>query len=153
MTELKSDDTEDRLTVTVAGDADMWIGVNGFNLIRFRNGIGGGMYPHTYVALRNLETAMKRDITNRENGGTDISEWTIALKDLKVESQGLSPAMQKVKEIVDEDEGWQLALCAISHGKIYHNDYVSWMREHWEEVEPITYDTFDLIYKMYKAAL
>lgn len=153
MTELRSDDTEDRLTVTVAGDADMWIGINGFNLIRFRNGIGGGIYPHTYVALRNLETAMKRDISNRDKGVTSISEWSVALKDLKVETGGLSPAMQKLKDIVDEDEGWQLALCAISHGKIYHDDYVSWMEEHWEDSEPITPNTFDLIYKMYQSAL
>ncbi len=84
MTEIVSDDDRDKsLSVITGPDGDMWIGINGFDLIRYLNGIGGGMHPHTYVALRNLETAMKRDNENRANGNTCITEWTEALKDLK----------------------------------------------------------------------
>ncbi len=82
VTNIKSDDTDDQLTVSTAPDGDMWIGINSFHLVRFRNMIGGGMFPHTFVALRNLEEAMIKDKEAIENGRQYHLEWNAALQEL-----------------------------------------------------------------------
>lgn len=150
MTNLKSDDTDDCLTVVTAQDGDMWVGINQFNLVRFRNGIGGGMCPHTYVALRNLEVAMKKDMENRENGISSVCEWTKALKDLK--PTDTERALASVREqLADGLPEWETALTQVAEGDTYE-EYLKNISSlgHTHNVNRATYD---IIKKMYKKAL
>jgi len=79
---IVSDDTKDTLSVERGDDGDVWVGVNNFNLVRFRSMIGGGMSPNTFVALLNLEKAVKEDLEMKEKGRSLMSEWSKALKKL-----------------------------------------------------------------------
>lgn len=64
----------------------------------------------------------------------------------------VSPEMQKVVDIVDQDERWQLAFSATSQGKTYV-EYVYFMDDKWKDVEKVSLNTYHLITCMYKAAL
>lgn len=79
---IKSDDTPEELTVTRSPDGDVWVGAGSFDQIRFRTMFGGGMNPNTFVALLNLEKAMKKDAERVEQGRNLTDEWTSALKNL-----------------------------------------------------------------------
>lgn len=63
------------LEVVLAQDSDIHIRTvdNRGGLLRFRNMIGGGRYPNTYFALRNLYDAMQEDKKNPNGSWVDAA--------------------------------------------------------------------------------
>lgn len=58
-----------RLDILLRTDSDIFITTNSDKYLRFREPwIGGGMYPETYQALRNLIQAIEKDRNNIMNG-------------------------------------------------------------------------------------
>ena len=59
-------DLPETLELILGTDIDIHIRTNSSsnNFLRFRNMIGGGMYPNTHFALRSLYDAMKEDLEN-----------------------------------------------------------------------------------------
>ncbi|MCS6126635.1 hypothetical protein G3485_07790 [Shewanella baltica] len=77
---ISDDDREQYLTATRGPDGDMWVGLNGFRLLRYRNMIGGGRCPHTWAALVELEAAIKRDIELQQGESCQLKAWQVASK-------------------------------------------------------------------------
>ncbi|AUR86228.1 hypothetical protein NVP1084O_021 [Vibrio phage 1.084.O._10N.261.49.F5] len=77
---LVHDDCEGNLTETLevclAQDGDMHLrtNVDNYKHLRFRNSIGGGKYPNTYVALRILYDSMVADSKGEHQ------DWVKAVK-------------------------------------------------------------------------
>lgn len=83
MTTIMHDDTDgeiQELTVTPGPDGDMWIIMCGKSY-RYRTMIGGGMYPRTYFALKELQKAMQQDLEDISGGQSHIDRWVMALED------------------------------------------------------------------------
>ena len=77
---ISDDDSEQFLTASRGPDGDMWVGLNGFKLLRYRNMIGGGRCPHTWAALVELEAAINRDLLLHSGEGCVFKAWQAASK-------------------------------------------------------------------------
>ena len=63
----------------------------------------------------------------------------------------MSYHIQKLHEVCNKNDNWDLAFCAVSQNYLKYECYCKWLKSRWPGYSPITQQEFLFIKEMYSA--